>query len=585
MTGCQDECYRRKVILYRFWPFMQNGSECSGMRAESEITPPTAFGLPEKFSSWRPGQYEATVQAIDSPRRFVAHGAPTGCGKTIIYMAHALMMGLRTCVLTSTKALQTQLIEDFRQCGLTDVRGQGNYRCKALWPGGNYYDKDLPAWMRSCEWGPCHAGLACRLKEGGCDYYDAYKDAQEADLVVTNYSYWLAIHAYGGSLTVRRPERDELGQPTGEVTEVNPFDLLVCDEAHSAPSELSSFLQLEFTAAEVEGLLGSSFPASEDLEVWQQWAQQRMDEIERRQEQLAGKADKEALKEGRALRRISKRLGHLQFAQGEWILDTIQKRKLWSPVWPGAYADLLFRTVPKVLLTSATVKEKTCEMLGIGAEELDFFEYPSLFPKERRPLISFNSSIPLRISHRSHPSHLQLWVARIDQILDRRQDRKGIIHTVSYNRRNFLMANSRHAANFLTHDPHNTEAVVSAFKRSGPPCVLISPCVGTGYDFPGEELEFSIIAKVPFPDSRSNIMRARCESDKDYSAYLAMQELVQASGRGMRSAQDRHEVLVVDDNIRWFLWKYKHFAPGWFLESHKTVSNVPDPPPKLVVRS
>ena len=86
---------------------------------------------------------------------------------------------------------------------------------------------------------------------------------------------------------------------------------------------------------------------------------------------------------------------------------------------------------------------------------------------------------------------------------------------------------------------------------------------------------------MPFPDTRSAIMKARREEDKDYTMYIAMQELVQMAGRGMRAADDRHEVLLVDDQADWFLQKYRHFAPEWFMDSYKRVRNVLSPPEKL----
>jgi Rad3-related DNA helicase len=59
-------------------------------------------------------------------------------------------------------------------------------------------------------------------------------------------------------------------------------------------------------------------------------------------------------------------------------------------------------------------------------------------------------------------------------------------------------------------------------------------------------------------------MAARNERNKVYVNYLAMQEIVQASGRGTRFKLDRCEVFIVDSNVLWFLQQNKGLAPRWF---------------------
>ena len=57
-----------------------------------------------------------------------------------------------------------------------------------------------------------------------------------------------------------------------------------------------------------------------------------------------------------------------------------------------------------------------------------------------------------------------------------------------------------------------------------------------------------------------------------------MQQLVQACGRGVRSVTDWCESIIIDDNIRWFLKRYRRFAPRWFLQAYKSIATLPDPP-------
>jgi ATP-dependent DNA helicase DinG len=92
-----------------------------------------------------------------------------------------------------------------------------------------------------------------------------------------------------------------------------------------------------------------------------------------------------------------------------------------------------------------------------------------------------------------------MWVGLIDRILDARGDRKGIIHTTSFERARYLQQYSRHSGRLLLNESRNTRDVVSAFKSTQRPMVLVSPSVTTGYDFPYAECEFQVIGKVPYP--------------------------------------------------------------------------------------
>ena len=110
---------------------------------------------------------------------------------------------------------------------------------------------------------------------------------------------------------------------------------------------------------------------------------------------------------------------------------------------------------------------------------------------------------------------------------------------------------------------------------------MVSPSVSTGFDFPGDLCRYQIVGKIPFPDTRSLVLKARQEVDRDFFAYVAAQHLVQMAGRGMRSADDWCETIVIDDNWTWFKAKYKELFPKWFLMGVRRQDGVPPPPIKF----
>lgn len=533
---------------------------------------PHELGLPAHFGAWRPLQDQAVLDAICSDRRFVMSVQPVGAGKSAFYIAAAVLLNARTMVLTRTKALQVQIIQDFERMGLVSVQGMNASRCLALEPGGEHYQMfrglQSPGRVPGCDDGPCRSGVPCSLRDGGCYYYDSVRAAQQARLVVSNYAYWMYQGRYGKGL--------------GE------FDLLVLDEAHEAASAVSDFLAVslepwEMHRAGAQPLAGQAAP-----DQWAEWAAYHSRALELRLADLGAAikqahdtgsvAPSHAVRESRELQRIAAKFSSLKAVGAQWVIHEQDRVWTFTPVWPADYAEgALFRGVPKIILTSATVRPKSAVYLGIAAADLDVHEYPSTFPVAARPVIHIPT---VRVHHRMTDEDVRVWLQRIDQILASRLDRKGVIHTVSYARARLILKHSRFAASMLVHTSEGGGAklAVEKFKLARPPCILVSPSVTTGYDFPFDACRFQIVAKVPFPDSRDPLLMARQVFDPEYGMYLTMQTLVQECGRSTRAADDWSEVFVIDDNFGWLIAKYKHLAPSWFLEAVQRRATIPPAP-------
>jgi len=228
------------------------------------------------------------------------------------------------------------------------------------------------------------------------------------------------------------------------------------------------------------------------------------------------------------------------------------------------------------VLVSATLNPKLLSLLGITSD-FAFTEYPAVFPASRAPVYSLDTAKVAK--GMSYEDKIKV-VDQIDRILDSRHDRKGIIHTSSYQWRNFIVDTCRTRARFITHGKGDTAQVIKEFKSLDWPAVLVSPSVTTGYDFPGSQCEFQIIAKLPFPDRSSKILIEREKDDPWYSPYIMVQSLIQSCGRGMRSENDRCETFIIDNNIRWVKRAYKPlFTKQFRVQGLGTW--LPDPPPSI----
>jgi Rad3-related DNA helicase len=552
----------------------------------SILPAPNELGAPDQYTTWRDFQDQAVDDGIQSEARFVVQSMPTGSGKSLVCVTQALAQGFRVAYLTSTKGLQDQLIKDFGGI-VADLRGKDNYACLA-----DEHPASCTGWHHT--------------KDPECLFASALRAAKASQLVVTNYSMWLNSMAYSG-------ERNLLGN----------FDMLILDEGHNAPDELAGFLGFEITRKHCTKLLElREMPTLPSVTSWQEWGSNMLIRLKSMIEQETSELVHElsailgidpeshglqellaaVRKRGATPKGMSTRIKHLkqmdalqftliklshldpQLWVHERVKDHTTKFDIINPATEAEkylfsfalyHEDPQFgkrrirRPIPKVLLVSATVRPKTCEMLGIPEDQRDFLEYPHTFPVHNRLTLYVPT---VKMSFRSSPQDIRFWVNRMDQIIRTRKDRKGIIHTVSYKRRDTILELSKNSDMMISHGS----------KEADHPCILVSPSVSTGFDFPYSECEYQIIGKVPWPSTQSEIMKARKLMDPDYMNYLAMQELIQAAGRGSRAPDDQCEVFVIDEQFSWFPWKFKEFAPEWFLESIKKTTSLPKPPKALL---
>lgn len=515
---------------------------------------PQELGFPESFTSFRDAQVEAIEHILTSEKRFTGIGAPPGCGKTGISYAIAKLLGGRTVILTSTLGLQDQHAQ-FPD--IADIRGRSNYSC---WEGG------------TCEDG---GRMGCGDK-GGCPYLGAFKAQNDSDIVVTSYAYWLAVHEKGQG--IRQP------------------DTLICDEAGLADSWLSR--ALDFTISEKEcreAGVRMAPPPGEDLDGWvgradRVWvaAKARYAGLKATAVPRSGGARDRLARDLRKAESFVDRSERLAKLDSNWVCtreDGTDDGRQWrfECIWPGKYREKLFRWVPRVILMSATLRPKTLNLLGIARADCDFREWGRQFPAANGPVLYIPT---VRVNHRLSGEDELRWLKRSDEIVKLYPDRRGLSHTVSYDRAKkhaaFLReCGSKHIVLNGAADIDNQNAR-QAFEQhvNGPiDSHLISPSFGTGWDFKKTAAEYQIIAKIPTKDMRSKVMTARREKDRGYEDYLAAQDLVQACGRINREHDDLGTTYITDNSWEWFKNKASDHLPRWYRVRRE--EEIPPPLPKI----
>jgi len=533
---------------------MVNNSSGSG------ASPSDLLETGDRFLGWYPGQRDLLLECLSwyySPDQFLGVSAATGVGKSLLGLLLSKLTNTRTMILTATKGLSHQYLADAKDIGGVEVKGRNNFRC--------LLSPDFTA-----EDGVCNLGIACDLRDQ-CPYRLQLEAARKSSLVITNYAYWLAQTNY----------TDEGLGSTG---------LLICDEAHMAFSSLEGFLTVFISHADIHPL-GITFPVVEPdqrQQGWRVWAESAREVASTEASRLGSEVrsvrhDKSIppaplVRAARRANGLVSKLGLLSGINEQWVVQWTQSGCRFVPKWVAHHSEDLFHTaeVPKIILMSAILSRRTADYLGVP-EDCYWVEADSYFPAENTQIWHIPTA---RINYRTGDMETRLWVSRIDQIIQRRLDRKGIVFTVSYERARLLLSRSRFKDIMLSHSTGDVVQVVEQFKKAPPPVVLVSPSVTTGYDFPqGDGLpQYLVVGKLPYPDTSEPVTKARHEEDKDWTSYQAMETLIQESGRISRSAGDRAEVFVLDDNIRWFMRVYGQFAPAWFRERYRgTMDTVPNP--------
>ena len=341
-------------------------------------------------------------------------------------------------------------MRDFACIGMVDLRGRNNYSCQCRPDDDRYTCED--GYVAQC---PYKGSIACPSTQ-------AEMRAAVSYLGVTNYAKWTSAKLYGQGMS--------------------HWKRVVFDEGHNCPSALAQAMQVLLNSREVEDGLGVDFPQGSDadsMEEWKKWAGNTKPiadvALAAAQARITGAKDPKPawVKHFTHMRNLVRRLATIALcAPKDWVVDQAEQGYQFDPVRPGRYGESsLYFGVPKVITVSATLRPKTMFMCGVKKEHITFQEFPSDFDPKRSPIYYIPT---MRVDSRAEDLGL-LW-AMLDRLASRRRDRKGIIHTVSYNRQEEIVKRSRFADSMIV-NPRGVPVTdtVDLFKQSGPGSILVSP--------------------------------------------------------------------------------------------------------------
>ena len=493
----------------------------------SKISPVAERHFP--FKSPRTDQLETISEIIDAISRgykYIVLEAGTGTGKSAIAATLSSIYD-SSYILTVTKQLQDQYLEDFTNLCL--VKGRGNFRCRM--------DLTLP-----CDEGKCIAGTeSCENPKTDCDYYIQKHRALNSNTVISNYHYMFLELNYVGDFKKRQ--------------------LLICDEAHNLENVIMSQLKLEFSVSDLSNYLklditdGMLYELENgDYDVWLMFIhevrEKYLTELERIKDVQKPQLTEKIAFIKREISDCNRFIENIAYDPYSWVFDYNPDYEIleFKPLKVDNYAkNTLLEYGEVCIFMSATILDWKffSKCLGIREDEIYAIRRKSPFNLKRNPVISVGEyNLSRKFINENAPKTVEV----IKSILEKHKDDKGIIHTVSTSCKDFLIDNLNDPR-LMGHNTQNRADQLEKFKSSKEPLVLVSPSMNEGVDLPGDLCRFQIIYKLPYPDLGDRQIMMRANADEEWYDYKTSLALVQTYGRGMRFEDDRCVTYFIDSRI------------------------------------
>ena len=249
------------------------------------------------------------------------------------------------------------------------------------------------------------------------------------------------------------------------------------------------------------------------------------------------------------------------------IMQDEKKAITFKPIFGKSLAKkYLLPFADKTLSLSATVlsKDQYCREMGFDKSDTMFIKLPSLFPIENRPIYSMNIG---SMAYKEKANTLPKIAHTVELLLEKHKDERGIIHTVNYEVAEYLIGHLN-SQRLVMPRGKTRDAEIEYFMKSNiKDLVLISPSLQEGIDLKDNLSRFSIVCKMPYASLADDWVKKRMElSPKWYSENTVM-NLIQMTGRSVRTETDTALTYILDSNFNWFFKRNKSKFLNWWSDS------------------
>lgn len=477
-------------------------------------------------------------KAIKEGYKNIVLDAGTGIGKSAIATTIANIFG-DAYILTMTKQLQTQYINDFANYACL-IMGKGNYNCHQIDTTCEFCSKEAYG-QKKCE---------------NCEYQIALGLARKSEIVVTNYDY---IYTAGVKIPNRFFKRE----------------LLILDESHNLENKMMNFgqtlknhyIEKNYGIDIFEGFTNKDFSKlKKDFEFWINICKDLINICDAKIKSLKPNqfvTKKKLKQEKENFKDIIKGLDTNHY------LILINNTR-WGPIVNFKPKSIIEET--RELLNFGDIRlfltgtlgdyNKFCEWLDLDKNETCYIYEKSPFSIDNRPIyLDFIKSMS---SSRWKSKDV---IKKIEEILSKYPNQKGVIHTSSTQQANWLKK-QLNDDKFKVAAGKNRENDIKEFEESSDSLVLIGPALKDGVDFKDDKCRFQIIFKMPFPRLDDQI-KVIIKQDNEWYPYHTIMPLMQAYGRGIRHENDYCDAYIIDSDFRTLYSNYKKFFNEYFIEAIK----------------
>lgn len=255
-----------------------------------------------------------------------------------------------------------------------------------------------------------------------------------------------------------------------------------------------------------------------------------------------------------------------------WVLETNYNEKLrqkelsLEPIWAYDYLDkYVFSKYDMVFLMSGTILNKSlfCQLNGLDVNKAVYYSISSPFNVKNRPIFY----MPLgKMSFKNKEETFQRYIPYIKKLLDKYRNKKGIIHTNSFELAKWIQDKIKDPR-LVFHDSSNKDEVLKMHKDSNDPTVIVSPSMDTGVSFDNDDARFQIIAKVPYPSLASQKNKLRQKNNPDWYSWKTCAGIIQMTGRPVRSHLDYADTIIIDGSFGDVMKHSSQFLPDWIQEA------------------
>jgi len=529
-------------------------------------------------------EYIKRVKREKPDNKFFLLNMPVGTGKSHLAMMIAnyyikeLVPGSTVDIITAGKILQDQYDDTYNS--ICNFKGKENYDCSGY----------------GCS---CSEGKEFNKLNGTkceyCPYEDAKGRYMDGDISLTNFHLYLIYAIY-----------------SKQFNDMRHSGILIVDEAHEFDDVISDFISIKITESIIKRMkfaeekeIIEQLKAIKTIDDYNKFLKYMLEVIAKTIDQIEGAmgaekrdavSDKRDIKIHRItggqnkdiklmkiitdlkqyFTKITVFLKEYQAKPDNWVLETSYNDKTKNnemslePIWAGEYLEkYIWSRYDMVVLMSGTILNKQIfsEINGIDVSKSVYYSISSPFPLKNRPIYYK----PLgKSTYTKKEETFKNYIVWIEKILKKFESNKGLIHTNSFELSSWIQ-NKVLNTRLLFHDSQNKNEILRQHFENNNPSVLVSPSMSTGVSFDDDRSRFQIIAKIPYPSLGSKKNKMRQKQNPQWYALRTVQELLQMSGRIVRSETDYGATIIIDGSFSDILMHSSHFIPQWWQNSVKTL--------------